>query len=46
MNQNTLSGLERLVQSAKNLPGRKVLFFLSGGFLVETWAWGHQFQNA
>ena len=35
MNQNTLSGLERLVQSAKNLPGRKVLFFLSGGFLVE-----------
>jgi VWFA-related protein len=36
MNQNTLSGLERLVQSAKNLPGRKVLFFLSGGFLVES----------
>lgn len=36
MNQNALSGLERLVQSANNLPGRKVLFFLSGGFLVET----------
>jgi VWFA-related protein len=35
LNQNTLSGLERLVQTAKNLPGRKVLFFLSGGFLIE-----------
>lgn len=35
INQNTLIGLQRLVQSAKNLPGRKVLFFLSGGFLVE-----------
>jgi VWFA-related protein len=34
-NQNTLSGLERLVKSAKDLPGRKVLFFLSGGFLIE-----------
>ena len=34
-NENSLSGLEKLVQSAKNLPGRKVLFFLSGGFLVE-----------
>ena len=34
-NQNTLLGLERLVQSAKNLPGRKVLFLLSGGFLIE-----------
>ncbi len=33
--QNTLDGLERLVKSAKNLPGRKVLFFLSGGFLIE-----------
>ena len=32
---NTLVGLERLVQSAKNLPGRKLLFFLSGGFLIE-----------
>ena len=35
INQNTLSGLRRLVQSAKTLPGRKVLFFLSGGFLIE-----------
>ena len=34
-NDNSLSGLEKLVQSAKNLPGRKVLFFLSGGFLIE-----------
>jgi VWFA-related protein len=34
-NQNTLAGLESLVKSAKNLPGRKVLFFLSGGFLIE-----------
>ena len=34
-NDNSLIGLEKLVQSAKNLPGRKVLFFLSGGFLVE-----------
>ena len=33
-NQNTLGGLESLVKSAKNLPGRKILFFLSGGFLV------------
>jgi VWFA-related protein len=35
INQNTLIGLQRLVQSAKNLPGRKVVFFLSGGFLIE-----------
>jgi VWFA-related protein len=35
ISQNTLSGLEKLIQSAKNLPGRKVLFFLSGGFLVD-----------
>lgn len=34
-NQNTLSGLESLIRSAKNLPGRKVVFFLSGGFLIE-----------
>ncbi len=32
---NTLVGLERLVQSAKTLPGRKVLFFLSSGFLIQ-----------
>lgn len=35
LNDNTLYGLQKLVQSAKNLPGRKVLFFLSGGFLIE-----------
>ena len=34
-NQNTLYSLERLVHSAKNLPGRKLVFFLSGGFLIE-----------
>src|SRR5215213_2297264 len=34
-NQNTLGGLESLVKSAKSLPGRKILFFLSGGFLIE-----------
>ena len=34
-NQNTLIGLERLVQQARSLPGRKVLFLLSGGFLIE-----------
>ena len=33
--QNTLLGLERLVQSAKSLPGRKIVFFLSNGFLIE-----------
>ena len=35
LNQNTLGGLESLVRMAKNLPGRKVLFFLSNGFLIE-----------
>jgi VWFA-related protein len=35
LSQNTLTGLEKLVRSAKNLPGRKVVFFLSGGFLIE-----------
>ena len=35
MNFNTLSGLESLIRSARNLPGRKVVFFLSGGFLIE-----------
>jgi len=33
--QNTFSGLASLIKGAKNLPGRKVLFFLSGGFLLE-----------
>ena len=34
-NSHTLTGLERLVRTAKNLPGRKIVFFLSGGFLIE-----------
>jgi VWFA-related protein len=34
-NQNTLGGLQSLIRMAKNLPGRKVLFFLSNGFLIE-----------
>ena len=32
---NTLRGLESLVKSAQKLPGRKVLFLLSGGFFIE-----------
>lgn len=32
---NMLLGLERLVRSARDLPGRKVVFLLSNGFLVE-----------
>ena len=35
LTQNTLLGLEKLAQSAGSLPGRKVLFFLSNGFLIE-----------
>lgn len=35
LNSNTLAGLESLVRSARHLPGRKILFFLSGGFLLE-----------
>lgn len=31
---NTLYGLEGLVRSAKDLPGRKLLFFISGGFFL------------
>ena len=34
-NTNMLSGLERLVRVSKDLPGRKILFFLSNGFLVQ-----------
>ena len=34
-NSHTLVGLERLVKTAKDLPGRKIVFFLSGGFLIE-----------
>lgn len=32
---NTLAGLEELVRSANRLPGRKLLFFISGGFLLD-----------
>ena len=35
LTNNTLIGLERLVRSAKVLPGRKVVFLLSNGFLLE-----------
>ena len=35
LTQNTLLGLEKLAQSARSLPGRKLLFFLSNGFLIE-----------
>ena len=31
---NTLAGLEGLVRSAKELPGRKLVFFISGGFFL------------
>ena len=34
-NTNTLAGLESLIKSAQKLPGRKVLFLLSGGFFIE-----------
>ena len=34
INTNTLTGLEKWVRSLSSLPGRKVLFFLSNGFLV------------
>lgn len=33
--QNTFGGLASLIKGARNLPGRKVLFLLSGGFLLE-----------
>ncbi len=35
INRNTLSGLESLIKSARGLPGRKIVFFLSGGFFVD-----------
>ena len=35
ININTLSGLEKLIRMAKDLPGRKIVFFLSNGFLVQ-----------
>jgi VWFA-related protein len=31
---NTLVGLESLVRSARELPGRKLVFFISGGFFL------------
>lgn len=34
-NTHTLVGLEHLIKNAKDLPGRKIVFFLSGGFLIE-----------
>ncbi|HEV7798714.1 MAG TPA: VWA domain-containing protein, partial [Pyrinomonadaceae bacterium] len=32
---STLTGLEGLVRSANKLPGRKLVFFISGGFLLD-----------
>lgn len=32
---NTLAGLERLIRSANDLPGRKLIFFISGGFFLD-----------
>ena len=32
---NTLIGLEALIKSANALPGRKLIFFISGGFLLD-----------
>lgn len=35
VSQNSLITLESLIKTAKNLPGRKVVFLLSGGFLIQ-----------
>lgn len=32
----TLSGLESLVRSSQKLPGRKIVFFVSNGFFIDT----------
>jgi VWFA-related protein len=32
---NSLAGLEGLVRGAEKLPGRKLVFFISGGFFIE-----------
>ena len=32
---NTLTGLEGLIRSASKLPGRKLIFFISGGFFLD-----------
>jgi len=34
LTKNSLLGLKGLVKGARNLPGRKVVFFLSGGFQI------------
>ena len=34
LTQNSLAGLKALIKGARNLPGRKVVFFLSGGFQI------------
>ena len=34
LTQNSLLGLKGLIKGARNLPGRKVVFFLSGGFQI------------
>lgn len=34
--RNTLIGLERLVRSSRELPGRKIIFFISNGFVVDS----------
>jgi VWFA-related protein len=34
LTQNSLIGLKALIKGARNLPGRKVVFFLSGGFQI------------
>jgi hypothetical protein len=33
---NTLAGLESLIRSANQLPGRKLVFFISGGFFLDS----------
>jgi VWFA-related protein len=32
---HTLDGLERMIQSSSSVPGRKLVFFISGGFLID-----------
>lgn len=32
---NTLAGLESLIRAANKLPGRKLIFFISGGFFLD-----------
>jgi len=32
---NTLAGLEGLIRGVTNLPGRKLIFFISGGFFID-----------